>query len=633
MQYVATHNIPGELKALNQWVLWKYRTRDGKATKVPFQASGVEARANDKTTWSSFEDVRRGCAVGNWEGIGFEFSVDDPYTGIDLDGCRDPETQLVEPWAKQIILQFATYAEVSPSKTGVKLWVRGQWNYETGHKVFVPDVREIEGKKAAVEVYDSGRYFAVTGTVLAGQRVIADRQKELDELRKRFWPDTPAKFSNAEWRSETSVLDRARKYIATIPGAVSGAGGHDATFKVACTLVLGFELPDSDALNLLSEWNQSCQPPWSERDLKHKIQSAGQQGGERGYLRNVAPKNYGTVSIPEHKPRSSIIVREQSVPVEFEAELKKTNLEDAARSYLVDTVEGRVKLIELGLPDLDYAIGGGVEAGEMIVFAARPSHAKSACSLQVVHHFTANNIPCLFVSEEMSSKSLGKRTIQFSSEVHRSNWAVDFENVNYDLDQHFSKRAPCYVIERCKSVSRVAYEIKKSVKEDGIGLAVVDYAQLLQGVGKTRYEAVTNVCETLKRTAQDCNIPMIVLAQMSRKIEDRPQYIPQMSDIKETGSFEQDADVIIFQVWPWKLDSNKYDPKEYHLFVGKNREREINQAFVKCIFEPVRQRLVSERPVFHEPARLASTKETRNGFEPDYNDETDRTGLDLEIEN
>lgn len=584
MQYVNFGNVPEELKQLKQWVLWRYRNRGGGPTKVPFQATGVEAKANDRNTWSTFDAVRHGYAVGNWEGIGFEFADDDPYTGIDLDGCRDPETKVIEAWAKELILKFNSYAEVSPSMTGVKIWVRGQWNYDIGNKVFVSAAKQIGDKKPAIEVYDSGRYFAMTGVVLQGQREIRERQVELDQLREQFWPNTPAVRNNAEWRSEASVLDRARKYVATIPGAISGAGGHDTTFKVACTLVLGFDLPDSDAMNLLSEWNQTCQPPWSERDLQHKIQSASQQGGDRGYLRNVAPKNYERVSIPEYKPAK------KQKEIEPEAEIRETVLEDAARMALSETVSGRIKLVELGLPDVDYALGGGVEAGEMIILAARPSHGKSLCAAQVIHHQTANGIPCMFVSEEMSSRMIGKRTIQFASDVHTSNWAYREDDVKYDIDNHFASRAPCYIIEGCKTVSRVAHEIRRYATEKNVGLVVVDYAQLLKGVGSSRYEQQTNVSDVLKKVGQESGVVMIVLCQMSRKFEERKPCIPNMSDIKETGAFEQDADVIIFQVWPHKLNS-EYNPKEYHLFIAKNRNREIMQNFVRCEFEPQRQRL------------------------------------------
>jgi hypothetical protein len=91
------------------------------------------------------------------------------------------------------------------------------------------------------------------------------------------------------------IVDRARKYLAKMPPAVSGQGGHDATFHAACTLVLGFGLGRSQALILLSEWNERCDPPWSEKELEHKIDDANKQPGWRGYLLTQSK----TVSRPE----------------------------------------------------------------------------------------------------------------------------------------------------------------------------------------------------------------------------------------------------------------------------------------------------------------------------------------------
>jgi putative DNA primase/helicase len=91
---------------------------------------------------------------------------------------------------------------------------------------------------------------------------------------------------NTNGRPRSDVAERARKYIAKIPPAISGQHGHDATFHVACVLVQGFALDREPALELLREWNTNCEPPWSDWELEHKIDSALEQPGERGYLLN-----------------------------------------------------------------------------------------------------------------------------------------------------------------------------------------------------------------------------------------------------------------------------------------------------------------------------------------------------------
>jgi primase-polymerase (primpol)-like protein len=87
--------------------------------------------------------------------VGYVFSADDPFTGIDLDGCLNPQTGELASWAQDIVQRMATYAEVSPSGTGVKLWVRARMS-GSRHKKRLSEA-------AALEVYDQGRFFTVTG--------------------------------------------------------------------------------------------------------------------------------------------------------------------------------------------------------------------------------------------------------------------------------------------------------------------------------------------------------------------------------------------------------------------------------------------------------------------------------------
>jgi len=94
-----------------------------------------------------------------------------------------------------------------------------------------------------------------------------------------------------------SLVERARRYLMKCPPAVSGQGGHNTTFRMACVLVHGFSLPAQDALTVLQEWNRTCQPPWSESELRHKVASAMAASSQRapGYL--LGQKTGGTVKL------------------------------------------------------------------------------------------------------------------------------------------------------------------------------------------------------------------------------------------------------------------------------------------------------------------------------------------------
>src|SRR3954463_15407939 len=120
-------NIPHSLKRRPQWVNWRYEERDGKLTKVPYTPAGRKASSTDLMTWSTFEKVLDAFESGKHDGVGFVFCSGDPFAGVDLDKCRDPETGDIEEWARNIIDSFkdVVHIEVSPSREGIHLITRG----------------------------------------------------------------------------------------------------------------------------------------------------------------------------------------------------------------------------------------------------------------------------------------------------------------------------------------------------------------------------------------------------------------------------------------------------------------------------------------------------------------------------
>lgn len=598
---MSAEKIPAELRALNQWVLWKFVTKKpgDEPSKVPFQVDGKTASASDPATWNSFEAVLNAYMSGGYEGIGFEFAKDGGYCGVDLDGCRNPETGIVSDWAREIIATLATYSEVSPSGTGIKMFLRGKSPFSKGRKKNV-DFPAINGKSPAIEIYDWGRYFAVTGLRVSGlSEVCEPRQNELEEIASLYFPDEPAIVPGApppDFRSVSAVIDRARRYVSKMPPAISKQGGHNQTFRVACVLVLGFELTQDEAMAVLSEYNLRCQPPWSERELLHKVQSASQQPGERGYLRNTSPERWLSIPIPTYK----------SPPPTLEHQPRETTLLDAMKSYKEKIKTGNNGLITLGISELDYALEGGVEKGEMIILAARPSHGKSAVGLQCIHHWTSEGRPCVIVSEEMAALALGKRSIQFVSDIPQEHWFDLLPHLESQIEHYGATHAKTIVLEGCGTADAAKQAIERAVQQHGVECVVVDYAQLLGSPGKDRYHQMTTMSLTLRQIASSQKIVLMALCQMSRDIESRNSFNPQLSDIKETGQLEQDADVIIFLCWPHKLDINE-PVNKYQFFVRKNRNRGINASVVTCRFLPSRQQIVESKPeYYHEKPEFSS---------------------------
>jgi putative DNA primase/helicase len=146
---VKAENIPEELKARPQWVVWK--AVGDKPDKIPYSArSGRKASSTDLLTWSTFQEALEAYENGDYAGLGFVFSSADPYSGVDLDDCVDTDGEIAG-WALEIVRYFDSYTELSATGSGLHIIVRGE----------VPNRR-----KGEVEVYSSKRFFTVTGHVV-----------------------------------------------------------------------------------------------------------------------------------------------------------------------------------------------------------------------------------------------------------------------------------------------------------------------------------------------------------------------------------------------------------------------------------------------------------------------------------
>jgi primase-polymerase (primpol)-like protein len=155
-------NIPAELKDRRQWVAWRYEERDGRLTKIPKNPqTGGNASSTEPDTWGSIQEALIATETYGLDGIGFMFSESDPYAGVDLDSCLNPETGELEPWARRWVDLFQSYTEVTPSGRGLHIILRGK----------LPEREGKTGtgrKKGKFEVYDRQRFFTFTGNVLNG---------------------------------------------------------------------------------------------------------------------------------------------------------------------------------------------------------------------------------------------------------------------------------------------------------------------------------------------------------------------------------------------------------------------------------------------------------------------------------
>ncbi|TKX87207.1 hypothetical protein EXE43_04420 [Halorubrum sp. SS5] len=143
--------LPAALVDRDQWVCWRTQDRDGKPTKVPIIPGTTQfASTTSPATWTEFSTAREAVTTTPVDGFGFVFTAEDPLVGVDLDDCRDPDTNTPTAWAAEILDTLDSYSEVSPSGTGYHVIVRGER----------PEGRNRAGD---LEVYDRSRFFTVTG--------------------------------------------------------------------------------------------------------------------------------------------------------------------------------------------------------------------------------------------------------------------------------------------------------------------------------------------------------------------------------------------------------------------------------------------------------------------------------------
>ena len=150
-QMIRTEKIPLILKQRRCWVVWRREKRHKKFTKIPYNArTGAAASSTDPATWSTFDEAMAAYATGRYSGIGYVLNGNDQIVGVDLDHCRDKDTGEVQPWAKAIVSELDSYSEVSPSGTGIRIFVCG--TLPAGGR-----------KRGHIEVYRTARYLTVTG--------------------------------------------------------------------------------------------------------------------------------------------------------------------------------------------------------------------------------------------------------------------------------------------------------------------------------------------------------------------------------------------------------------------------------------------------------------------------------------
>src|SRR6201996_1622848 len=243
----------------------------------------------------------------------------------------------------------------------------------------------------------------------------------------------------------------------------------------------------------------------------------------------------------------------------------KTALDMAANAYQRD---GKLSGIATGLRDLDSKMGG-LQRSDLIIVAGRPGMGKTALATNIAFNIAKAHraevqpdgtmksvnggivgfFSCEMSAEQLATRILAEQTSIASSLIRRGGITeMDFDKIrNHSIEL---QSLPLYVDETGGlSISQLTARARRLKRQKGLDMIVVDYIQLLQGSGKrsdNRVQEVTEITTSLKALAKELAVPIIALSQLSRQVESRDDKRPQLSDLRESGSIEQDADVVMF---------------------------------------------------------------------------------------
>jgi replicative DNA helicase len=218
--------------------------------------------------------------------------------------------------------------------------------------------------------------------------------------------------------------------------------------------------------------------------------------------------------------------------------------------------KGKIRGVTTGFRDMDNILAG-LQRSDLFILGARPSMGKTVFALNLAHNVaTIAKEPVLIFSLEMSKEQLVDRLLSMESGVDA--WALRTGNLT---DSDFEKlglamgtlsEAPIYIDDTPGiTVSDLRTKARREAHKQPLGLIVVDYLQLMSGGsrfggGDNRTQEISEISRGLKGIARELNVPLIALSQLSRSVESRTPQIPQLADLRESGSIEQDADIVAF---------------------------------------------------------------------------------------
>lgn len=309
-------------------------------------------------------------------------------------------------------------------------------------------------------------------------------------------------------------------------------------------------------------------------------------------------EEYSTQELLEKAEAELFSVSDQSLKQDL-VSLESILTESFDRMEELHRNKGSLRGVRTGYRDLDN-MTAGLQRSDLIILAARPAMGKTTLVTNLAYNVaTVAKQPVLFFSLEMSKEQLVDRMLADASGVDA--WNIRTGNLS---DDDFSKlsdamgemaEAPIFIDDTPGvSVLEMRTKARRAAHEQPLGLIIVDYLQLMQGSGRSdgnRVQEVSEISRGLKLIARELNVPVIALSQLSRSVESRSPQIPQLADLRESGSIEQDADIVMFIYREAYYNPETERENITDLIIAKHRNGPVGK--VELYFHPERLRFMS----------------------------------------
>jgi replicative DNA helicase len=390
-------------------------------------------------------------------------------------------------------------------------------------------------------------------------------------MNARDLPNLPPHSIEAEQGLLGAILTNAGRVLDRIEGAVSASDfyrdDHRRIFSAAKALHDAGKAVDivtvSDALTARGESDQAGgfaylvdlgNGSFSASSARRYAEIVRERATLRG-LQQIAADTLASCASPAGRTPAQIAAEAEAGMLALldHSDTDPVRLQDALCDVLADVEDRRERGGDLaglstGFSHLD-AMTGGLEPGQLMIVAARPSVGKTAAGCNIASHVAASGVPALFFTLEMSRREIAARILAAGSGVTVQAMRAGTGNRDHwdSMTAAAAATAPWKLFVDDTPAVTVAYvraKARRIQRAHGLGLIVVDYLGLMRGTGDNRTQEVGSISRGLKALAKELKVPVIALAQLNRATETRPDKRPILADLRDSGEVEQDADIV-----------------------------------------------------------------------------------------